>query len=327
MTGFSLQRRILMGFAIAASLCFGSSHAQTATGKVVKVIAPIPPGSAMDQTARLIARELGAKLSTPAIVENRPGAGGTIGTRAVAIATPDGSTLLLAGQGMISIAPHMMNNLGFDPLKALVPISPVSIIPGLLVVPGNSPFNSLKDLIAAGKAKDSKLNFGSGGIGTGSHLMGEMFNARMGTNFQHVAYQGSNPMVLALVADQVQVEFAGAVDTVGLVKAGKLKALASTSPTRHWQLPDVPTLAEAGLGDDWLPYWVALFAPAGTPQATVDTLRAAMVAIMKQPETAKALQDFGMVQDTRTLEQFKLVIAGDSATAEKLITRLGLKPQ
>lgn len=326
MTVISLQRRVLLGVALAACLAAAPGFAQAPNQKILKIIAPIPPGSAMDQTARLIARELGARLGMAAIVENRPGAGGTIGTRAVATAAPDGATLLLAGQGMISIAPHMMPNLGFDPIKTLVPVSPVSIIPGLLVVPGTSPYNSIKELVAAGKAKDAKLNFGSGGIGTGSHLMGEMFNARMGTNFQHVAYQGSNPMVLALVADQVQMEFAGAVDTVALVKAGKLKALASTSPTRHWLLPDVQTLAEQGLGDDWLPYWVALFAPAGTPPATLDALRAAMTAVLKQPETAKALQDFGMVQDTRTLEQFRPVISSDSVAAEKLITRLNLKP-
>ena len=325
MIATSLRRSVLVTLALAACLAAAPVIAQTPNQKILKIIAPIPPGSAMDQTARLIARELGAKLGMAAIVENRPGAGGTIGTRAVATATPDGATLLLAGQGMISIAPHMMSNLGFDPINALVPVSPVSIIPGLLVVPGTSPYNSIKDLIAAGKLKDAKLNFGSGGIGTGSHLMGEMFNARLGTNFQHVAYQGSNPMVLALVGDQVQMEFAGAVDTVALVKAGKLKALASTSPTRHWLLPEVQTLSEQGLGDDWLPDWVALFAPAGTPQPTLDALRAAMVAILKQPETAKALQDFGMVQDTRTLEQFRPVISSDSVTAEKLITKLNLK--
>lgn len=312
--------------ATAAWLSTSGVQAQPAAPRLIKIIAPVSNGATFDQAARVLAHSLGKQLGTTVIVENRTGAGGTIGTRVVVNAPPDGATLLLAGQGMISIAPHVMPNLGFDPIAGLVPIVPVGVMRGLLVVAGDSSIHSMADLVQAARTPGATINFGSGGIGSGSHLMGEMLNARLGSHLQHVAYQGISPMLMGLAANQVQLAFVGAVDSMQLIKAGKLRAIASSMSVRDWQLPDVPTLKELGYGEDWLPYWVALFAPRSTPAPVVAELRGAMTAVLKEPSIAQALKDLGMIPEQRSTEEFTPVIAQDSATAARLIKSLNIKP-
>lgn len=322
------DRRLALRTLLAVAACLSTlpARAQQAAPKLIKIIAPVSNGATFDQAARVLAHSLGKQLGSTVIVENRAGAGGTIGTRLVVNAAPDGATLLLAGQGMISIAPHVMPNLGFDPIAGLVPVAPVGVMRALLVVAGDSPIHSVADLVQAGHVPGGTINFGSGGNGSGSHLMGEMLNARLGTHFQHVAYQGISPMVMALAANQVQLAFVGAVDSMQLIKSGKLRAIACPMSVRDWQLPDVPTLKELGYGDDWLPYWVALFAPRAVPAPVVAELRGAMTAVLKEPSTIQALKDLGMIQDQRSIEEFTPVIAQDSATASRLIKSINLKP-
>ena len=246
------------------------------------MVVPLSAGGFADVPARLLAPRLAAALGRPVFVDNRPGAGGTIGADFVAKSPPDGHTLLLTGTPHV-IGPWLYKNLPYDTLKDFAPVALIASGPYVLVVnPQQLPVGSVRELVAAAKARPGNIDFASSGNGSAQHLVGALFNRMAGIELNHVPYKGSGSAMQDLISGQVWVSFAGISNVLPQVKAGRLRALAVTTTSRWSELPDVPTLAEAGVAGYEATLWLNLAAPAGLPQDIVQRLYA---------ETAKALQD------------------------------------
>ncbi|MBA3507006.1 MAG: tripartite tricarboxylate transporter substrate binding protein [Betaproteobacteria bacterium] len=257
----------------------------------IRIISPYAPGGTTDVLARLLAPKLQEKLGQTIIVENRPGAGGNIGTDAVAKAPADGYTLLLAASGPLVIAPSLYPKLPYAPLKDFTYVAPIASAAFVVVVNANAGIDSLKDLITQGK--QGKLNFASAGSGTPQHIIGEMFNVRAGTKIQHVPYKGSGPAMNDLLGGQVPVAFENPVPAMPHVKAGKLKVLAVTGASRSLVFPDIPTVAESGLpGFDAKP-WYGFLAPANVSPEIVNRLNQAIREASGTPEFKARLAELG----------------------------------
>lgn len=280
----------------AATILSGRARAQDAANfpqKPVTIIVPYAPGGSTDAAARFIGPSLSKQFGQPVVVENRPGAAGAIGTSAVAKAQPDGHTLLVH-TSVIGIHPAFNKNLPYDTQKDLVPVSIVADGPFVLVVNPKVPANNVKELLAYLKSKPGALNFGSAGAGSSGHLIGELFMKSTGTDMVHVPYNGGGPSQVGLMADEVQLVF-DTLTSIPLIKDGRLKALAVTSNARWADLPDVPTLAEAGLPESSAVIWVGAFAPAGTPAPVVDKISKAIRMAVQDPQIVGQLKGVGMV--------------------------------
>lgn len=248
----------------------------------IRMVVPLSPGGFADVPARLLAPRLSAALGKPVFVENQPGAGGTIGANLVARSAPDGHTILLMATPHV-ISAHLYRSLPYDSLKAFAPIALIASGPYALVVnPKELPVSSVRELIAAAKAQPGKIYYASSGNGSAQHLVGALFNSMAGIELNHVPYKGSGPAMQDLIGGQVQVSFAGIPNVLSNVKSGRLRALAITGAKRWSELPEVPTIAEAGVPGYEASLWLALAAPAGTPAEIVQRLHA---------EVGKALQD------------------------------------
>ncbi|WP_420995872.1 Bug family tripartite tricarboxylate transporter substrate binding protein [Cupriavidus sp. 30B13] len=261
---------------IAAALACGALAAQAQQpypSKPVRVVAPAPAGGGTDFLARLIGVKIGEKSGQPFVVDNVTGANGNIGAAQVARATPDGYTLLMSYVGTQSINPSLYKSMPYDPSTDLEPIAKVASYPFVIAVNSSVPVNSIKELIEYSRANPTKLSFGTAGVGSGGHLVGEMFNRRHGTHIAHVPYRGSAPVITDLMAGQLQVIF-DTLNTAGpYIRAGKIKALAVTSETRVPSYPEIPTVAEQGFPDMVISGWYGLFAPRSTPAPIVATIR------------------------------------------------------
>ncbi|HEY8069739.1 MAG TPA: tripartite tricarboxylate transporter substrate binding protein [Burkholderiales bacterium] len=272
----------LVGAFVFLCVFLADGFAQSYPSRPIRMVVPLSPGGFADVPARMLAPRLAAGLGRPVIVENRPGAGGTIGADSVAKSAPDGHTLLLTGTPHV-IGPWLYRNLPYDTLRDFAPVALVASGPYVLVVnPAQLPVASVRELIAAAKASPGRIDFASSGNGSAQHLVGALFNRMAGVELNHVPYKGSGPAMQDLIAGQVKVTFAGIPNVLPQVKAGRLRALAVTTPGRWSELPDVPTLSEAGVPGYEATLWLNLAAPAGTSQQIVQRLYA---------ETAKALQD------------------------------------
>ena len=256
------------------------------------MVVPLSAGGFADVPARLLAPRLSTALGRQVFVENRPGAGGTIGSDFVAKSAPDGHTLLFTATPHV-ISPWLYKNIPYDALKDFVPIVLIASGPYVLVVNVQQlPVGSVRELIAAAKAQPGRIDFASSGNGSAQHLVGALFNTMAGVELNHVPYKGSGPAMQDLLSGQVKVSFAGVPNVLPHLKAGRLRALAVTTTKRWGELPDVPTLSEAGLPGYEATLWLNLSAPAGTPQDIVQRLYV---------ETAKALQDPELLQTLRTV--------------------------
>ena len=277
-----IQRRHLLAVAGLATL---PAFAEPAwPSRPLKLVVPFPPGSSPDIIARVVAEPLAQALGQPVVVDNRPGAGGNLGTGLVAKAAPDGYTWLFTIQGPLVTAPLLSRSLGYDPAKELVPVSLVATSPNVLVVDPKLGANSLADFVRIGKEKKGQLNYGSVGNGSASHLAMELFKTRAGLDLVHVPYQGFPQVVNAMLAGQVQAGFMVPGIAIGQIRAGRLKALGVTTLGRSASLPEMPSLVEQGYPGFEAISWQAVLAPAGTPRPVVDRVASELIRIIKSDD-------------------------------------------
>ncbi len=303
----------------------GAAQAQGYPNRPVKVIVPTPPGGPVDVVGRITANYLQTALGQPFVVENRSGAGNTIGSKDAAEAAPDGYTLLFSAASGLIIAPLLHPDAGYDPLTSFDPIALVGASSSILVVNPSVPAHTVAELVAYAKANPGKINFSSGGIGVLPHLIGELFKARAGIDIVHVPYKGGGPSITDLMAGNVQMTFEATSVLLPLVQAGKLRALAVTTDKRIPQLPDVPTMIESGYPGFVTVAWTGLLAPAHTPQPIINKLNAAINTGLKTPEFEGALAKITVEPLGGTPEQFTATMKSELARWTPLVKSLGLQ--
>jgi tripartite-type tricarboxylate transporter receptor subunit TctC len=293
--------RIALSLLLAAS----AALAQDYPSRPVRIVVPLSPGGFSDTPARILAPRLSEQFGRQFYVENRPGAGGTIGWDFVAKSAPDGYTLAITGNTLL-VGAHLYKNVPYDALKDFTHITMMASGPYVLVVnPQKVPVNSVRELIASAKAKPGAIDYASSGNGSSQHLVGALFNSMAGVQLNHVPYKGSGPAMQDLLGGQVGVSFAGVPNVLGQVRSGKLKALGVTTPKRWFALPDVPTIAEAGVPGYEATLWLSISGPAGMPAPIVQRLYA---------EISKALQDPGLRESFRTVG-----VEPDATSGEELM--------
>jgi tripartite-type tricarboxylate transporter receptor subunit TctC len=299
--------------------------AQVYPTKPIRIVVPFPPGGATDILARDVAQKLTEAWGQQVIVDNRPGAGGNIGSELVAKSAPDGYTLEMGTVGTHAINASLYAKMPYDHVKDFVPVILVAGVPNVLVVNPAVPVNSVAELIAYAKANPGKLNFASSGSGTSIHLSGELFKVMAGVQMTHIPYKGSAPALQDLLGGQVQLMFDNLPPSLPQIKAGKLRALAVTSATRAPALPDVPTLAEAGLPGFEASSWFGLLAPAGTPPAIVIKLNAEVAKWLATPDAKERLAKQGANAVGGTPEDFEKHIAAETVKWAKVVKESGAK--
>ncbi|MFD0668636.1 Bug family tripartite tricarboxylate transporter substrate binding protein [Ramlibacter sp. MAHUQ-53] len=322
------RRRLLGAFtALAAATLAPAALAQGdwPAGRPVTWVVPYPAAGSTDVMGRAIAQRLAASLGATVVVDNKPGATGTIGGAFVAKANPDGLTVLHTTIGAQAIAPHLMGKLPYEPLRDLEPVALVGTIPHLLVVAPAQPFKSVADLLAAGKAKPGEIAFASGGNGTILQMQAELLAQRTGVKFIHVPYKGDTPALQDTLGGQVQFMFAPVAAALPHVKAGKLRALAVTSAARLKQLPEVPTMAEAGQKDFVVEQWQAVYLPARTPAPVVQRLNAEINKALREPAITELADKLGVTLVGGAPKALADTQAADSATWARVIRTGNIK--
>jgi tripartite-type tricarboxylate transporter receptor subunit TctC len=319
----------LMRFAlaIAAVLSIGNVAPASAQGayptKPVRLVVPFPPGGTTDILARAVAQKLSETWGQQVIVDNRPGAGGNIGSELVAKSAPDGYTLLMGTVGTHAFNPSLYAKMPYDHVKDFTPVILVAGVPNVLVVNPSLPVNSVSELIAYGKANPNKLNFASSGNGTSIHLSGELFRTMTGVQMTHVPYKGSSPALTDLIAGQVQLMFDNLPSSLQFIRAGKLRALAVTSLERSSALPDVPTLAESGLPGFEASSWFGVLAPAGTPNDIIVKLNTAIAGWLATADAKEKLAAQGAIAAGGAPDAFVRHIAAESSKWAKVVKASG----
>ena len=321
--------RRLLGAALVGGfvLLAPGAQAEGYPDRPIHVISPNPPGGANDTILRIIAAKMAPMLGTTIVIDNRGGGAGKIGAEVAAHAAPDGYTLLAGSVSTHSFAPITTPNLAYDPIKDFAPISLFALVQNVLVVPPKSPARSVRDLVALAKAHPGTLNYASGGPGSTSHFAVAMFVAVAGILKEtvHVPYKGGNPALVATMTNEAQFYFGPIAGMVPFITAGSVRALAISGDERSPELPDVPTMAEAGLPAYKAVSWFGLLAPAGTPPAIVERLAAAVAKAVADPEVAAALRNQGIVPKSDTPAAFAAFIAEQLALHRKLVDDAGLK--
>ena len=319
------SRFLRFAFGALLALVATAASAQTYPTKPIRLVVPFPPGGATDILARDVAQKLTEAWGQQVIVDNRPGAGGNIGSELVAKAAPDGYTLEMGTVGTHAINASLYAKMPYDHVKDFAPVILVAGVPNVLVVNPALPANSVAELIAYAKANPGKLNFASSGNGTSIHLSGELFKFMAGVQMTHVPYKGSAPALQDLIGGQVQLMFDNLPPSLPQIKAGKLRALAVTSLARAPALPDVPTMAEAGLPGYEASSWFGVLAPAGTPPAIVAKLNAEIARWLATPEAKEKLSKQGANAAGGTPEDFAKHIAAETAKWAKVVKDSGAK--
>ena len=300
-------------------------NAQGYPSRTVKLVVPFPPGGSLDFTGRLIAQRLSEMWGQPVVVENKPGAGGNIGADFVAKSAPDGYTILLGALSTHAVNPNLYAKMPYDAIKDFAPITLIATTPNVLVVNAATPVNNVKEFIAWTKANPGKLAFGSGSNGSAGHLAGELYKVETGTDAVHIPFKGGAPATQALLAGDTQFMFDNLANAMAQVKAGKLKALAVTTAQRSPLVPELPTMAEAGLPGFDISTWYGLFAPAGTPAAIVGKWNADVTKILTTPDVRAKLMADGAEPAPDTPEQFAQMIARELAKYARIIKASGAK--
>ena len=321
------MRELLFVAALAVVLAGVADPALTQTypARTVTLVVPYPPGGGVDALARIVAERLAISLKQSVVVENRTGAGGNLGTRAVAKAEPDGYTLLLGHTGTISINPSLYANAGYDPRKDFAPIGLIASMPVALIAHPSFPAKTVSDVIAIAKKEPGKLNFGTSAIGTGGYLTAEYFKSAAGLDMQIVPYRGTAPLMNDLIGGHVPVSFGVLPPAIGNIQSGSLRAIAVTGTKRFSLLPDVPTAAESGLpGFDSVLHY-GLLAPAGTPRAIVERLNKELRALVDTDAVKERIQAEGGDSMTSSPDEYATDIDREERKWSALIRKLNLK--
>ncbi len=303
---------------LAVALCIGltlhgsaPANADDYPNRPIKVVIPFPPGGPTDGMARIVSERLSAVLGQPIVVENRGGAGGGVGGKFVAEADPDGYTVLMTPGGALTTGPALHKDIGYDPQKAFAPVAQLSETPLIVSVSPSLPVKTLADVVAYAKANPGKLNWGSQGIGTAPSLLCELFKLETGVNIVQVPYRGTGPMLVAALAGEVQMIADPSTTSLPNIKAGKLRPIAIAGATRDPELPDVPTVVEAGYPKLQAPFWLGVVAPAGTPPAIINKLNAAFHDALNDPKTVKSLHDLDTYVKIGSPEDFRKMLASE----------------
>jgi tripartite-type tricarboxylate transporter receptor subunit TctC len=319
--------RALVALLAVIGACPGTmepGHTQPYPARPIRIIVPTPAGGPVDTVARLVGNYLSTAIGQGVVIDNRPGAGNTIGSNEAAQAEPDGYTLLYSSASGLVIAPMLQKNAGYDSLTSYDPIALVAQSSTILVVHPSLPVTSVKELVAYAKANPGKVNFSSGGIGVLPHLIGEWFKSAAGIDIVHVPYRGGGPSINDLVGGQVQMTFEGTSVLVPLIQAGKLRALATASPARIAELPDVPTMVESGFLGFVSTSWTGLLAPAKTPGEVITKLNARINEAVRSPEFKSALAKLSNEPLGGTPQDFTNQIKADIAKWAPIVKALGL---
>ncbi len=317
---WSSVRAALLGL----SLCSGLAMAQNYPTKSIALVVPNPPGGLVDTSARLVAEPLARVIGQPVVVENKPGGSGNLAYQTVARAPKDGYTVLVSYSGYHVANPILMDKMPWDP-KELTPVGLITVATNVIAVHPSVPVNTLREFIAYAKQNPGKLNYASQGNGSVSHIGTEIFKMQTGTDLVHVPYKGSGQAIADVLAGQVQVFITTPPSVMQHVQAGKLKALAVTGKIRHPGMPQVPTVAEAGLSNFELESWVALYAPAGTPPAVLQKLAADTKRAMETPETRQRADAAGIEARYLSPADTQRLVERESADWAKVIKTVGIK--
>lgn len=321
----SSQRRKLLLAATALALAANTALAAPPAWpqKTIRIVVPFPPGGTVDGVARLLQPRLQAALGQTVLIDNRAGAGGTVGVREVARSAPDGYTVGMVFDAFTTY-PLVYPNLGFDSRKDLVPVTQMASNPLVLVVNPSVPANNLQELVALAKAKPGTLNYASVGAGSSNHLTAEWFKSVAGIDVAHIPYKGGGPAQQDLLGGQVQMMFLSAVLAQPHVRAGKLRALAQTGAKRVDAYRDVPTVAESGYPDFHVESWVGMLAPAGTPSAIIDRLHTEVTAALNSADVKARLAEQGLQPIANTPAQFAQALSDEYAKWQRLISERNL---
>ena len=325
-----LQRRVAVRalaagvLAAMAAPSIAQEPAQQYPSRPIKIIVPLTPGAGVDNGARLLADKLREAWGQAVVVENRPGASTILGTNFVAKAPADGYTLLFVANQHV-IVPLIANKLPFDAARDFAPVGTLGYTPYLLLVNPAVPANSLQQFIAYARSKPGELNFGSAGVGAGSHLAGEVFNAMTGLRMQHIPYKGGGQAMTELMGGQIQVSWNTVNAAAPHIKSGRVKALAVSGDARSPAIPDVPTFAEAGLPEYQETAWLGLFAPAGTPRPIVEKISAEMAKILRASGIKESFDAQGLVPLVSTPEQFAAMLRKQTATLTPVVKAANIR--
>ena len=322
------MKRLLTGVALAilfGALLSTGAVAQSYPTKSIRIIAPFPPGGTSDTIARILGQKLTEAWKHQSIVDNRGGVAGSLGSAIAAKAPADGYTLLVGNVGPVAINHNIYRNVGYDPIKDFVPISLAVSAPQIVVVHPSVPAKTFKEFTALVKAQKGKINYGSSGPGSISHLSAELYKRMTNTDILHVPFKGSALITIALLSGEVDVVFSDVAVVLPHVEAGKLRALAVTSPKPTPLLPGVPSIAESGVPGFAMTSWWGVLAPAGTPQPIVTQLNTELVRILQLPDVKKAFAKLGVNAVYSTPDEFARLIKSEVEQYAKLIKAIGLK--
>jgi len=324
----NMNRRLLLALLpLLALMATPLAQAQTYPSKPIRLVVPFPPAGATDITARMLAQKLSEALGQSMVVDNKPGAGGSIGTDIVAKAAPDGYTILIATSSTHSVGPALNPKLPYDAVKDFAPIIQLTDSPHVLVVSSVLPYKSVKELIAAAKAKPGSLNYGSSGVGSVVQLTAEEFKLETKTDITHIPYKGTALVFSDLATGQVSMMFDNVISAQPSLQSGKVRALGVTSAKRSSLMPDVPTMVEAGVPGFVSEAYFGLWAPAGTPVAVVNKINAAANKILQMPETREQFARLGAVAVGGTPQDFAKRINSETAKWVSVVKQAGIKAE
>jgi tripartite-type tricarboxylate transporter receptor subunit TctC len=315
-----------VALSVCAAVIAAPVRAQTYPSKPIRFVLPFPAGGPTDLLGRIMGQKLAAQLGQPVVPENRPGAGGNVGTEYGAKQAPDGYTIVLASPSL-SISPSLYKKLGYDPVKDFTSISMVAQIPNVLLVHPSVPVKTLKELVALAKANPGKLNFGSGGLGTSNHLGSELFKSLAGVNMVHIPYKGSNEAMVGMMGGHVDMVVIGVPPTLPHIKAGRVRPLAVLAAERLPYLPNVPTAKEAGIPNYEVTTWYDLIVPAGTPRDIITRLNAEWVKLAGETDTQEKMRTAGFEPMSSTPEQANDFVKAEIVRWAKVIKDGNLKTE